>query len=40
MKNKLDASNTSPSDKVLVKCPDAAFAEEIEDSILLHIGDD
>src|SRR5207245_11502795 len=40
MKNKLHASNTSPSNKVLVKCPDAALTKEIKDGILLDIRDD
>jgi hypothetical protein len=40
MKNELDAGNTSPSNKVLVKCPDAALTEEIKDGILLDIRDD
>src|SRR6266567_442290 len=37
MKNELDACNASPSNKVLVKCPDAALTEEIKDSVLLDI---
>src|SRR6266481_2657765 len=37
MKNKLDPCHASPSNKVLVKCPDAALAEEIEHSILLDV---
>src|SRR5437660_10295600 len=40
MKNELDACNASPSNKVLVKCPDAALTEEIKDGILLDIRDD